>query len=126
IHNNKELFMAVNVTSANVQSAGQRIVAFFPKRNDAYRAVSELKDAGFASDEIGFIARSDRDTDTVSGSIEHDESFWDKLKKFFSGESSDDVDYRDSASGMNWDQKRADYYYRGIGRGGALVSVTGP
>jgi uncharacterized protein (TIGR02271 family) len=117
--------MAVNVPSANIQSAGQRIVAFFPKRDDAYRAVSELKDAGFTSDEIGLMARSDRDTDTVSGSIERDESFWDKLKNFFSGESSD-FDYRDSASGMNWDERRADYYYRGIGRGGALVSVTGP
>jgi uncharacterized protein (TIGR02271 family) len=26
---------------------------------------------------------------------------------------------------MNWDQRRADYYYRGISQGGALVSVTG-
>ena len=118
--------MAVNIPSANVQSAGQRTVAFFQKRDDAYRAMSELKDAGFASDQIGVMARSDHDTDTVSGSIERDESFWDKLKNFFSGESSDDVDYRDSASGMNWDERRADYYYRGIGRGGALVSVTGP
>jgi uncharacterized protein (TIGR02271 family) len=118
--------MAVNVPSPNVQSAGERIIAFFPKKDDAYRAVSELKDAGFTSDEIGLMARSDHDTDTVSGSIQRDESFWDKLKHFFSGESSDDVDYRDSASGMNWDQRRADYYYRGIGRGGALVSVKGP
>jgi uncharacterized protein (TIGR02271 family) len=117
--------MAVNVPSANVESTSQRIIAFFPKRDDAYRAMSELKDAGFASDEIGLMARSDRDTDTVSGSTERNESFWDKLKHFFSGESSDDVDYRDSAYGMNWDDRRADYYYRGIGRGGALVSVTG-
>jgi uncharacterized protein (TIGR02271 family) len=71
------------------------------------------------------MARSDGDTDTVPGNIDRDRSFWDKLKHFFSGESSDDVDYRDSASGMNWDQRRADYYYRGIGQGGALVSVTG-
>jgi uncharacterized protein (TIGR02271 family) len=27
---------------------------------------------------------------------------------------------------MNWEERRADYYYRGIGRGGALVSVAGP
>ena len=117
--------MAVNPSSANVQTAGRRIIAFFPKRDDAYRAVSELKHAGFTSDEIGFMARSDHDTDTVSGSIDRDRSFWDKLKDFFSGESSDDVDYRDSASGMKWDERRADYYYRGIARGGALVSVAG-
>jgi uncharacterized protein (TIGR02271 family) len=118
--------MALNVPSANIYGANGRIVAFFPKREDAYRAVSDLKEAGFTEDEIGVMARSDRDTGTVSGSIERDESFWNKLKHFFSGESSDDIDYRDSASGMNWDQKRADYYYRGIGHGGALVSVTGP
>jgi hypothetical protein len=117
--------MAVNLPSANIQSAGRRIIAFFLKRDDAYRAVSELKDAGFTSDEIGVMARSDHHTDTVSGSIDRDRSFWDKLKDFFSGESSDDVDYGDSASGMNWEERRADYYYRGIGRGGALVSVTG-
>lgn len=119
--------MAVNVPSANLQSAGQRTIAFFSKKDDAYRAVSQLKDAGFTSGEIGLMARSDdRDADNASGSIQHDESFWDKLKHFFSGDSSEDIDYRDSASGMSWDQKRADYYYRGIGRGGALVSVTGP
>ena len=67
IHENKELSMAVNLPSANVQSAGQRVIAFFPKRDDAYRAVSERKDDGFTSDEIGFMARSDHDTDTVSG-----------------------------------------------------------
>ena len=117
--------MAVNVPSANLQGAAQRIVAFFPKRDDASRAVSELKNAGFTSDEIGFMTRSDRAQETVSESTHHDESFWDKLKNFFSGESSDDVDYRDSASGMNWNENQANYYYRGLGRGGALVSVTG-
>jgi hypothetical protein len=83
-------------------------------REDAHRAVSELKDAGFTSDEIGVTARNDHDTDTVSGNIERDRSFWDKLKHFSSGESSDEVDYRDTSAGMNWDQRRADYYYRGI------------
>jgi uncharacterized protein (TIGR02271 family) len=118
--------MAVNVPSANVHSASQRIIAFFRNKEDASRALSELKNAGFTANEIGLMARSDRAIDTASSNIDLDEGFWDKLKHFFSGESSDDVDYRDSASGMNWDQKRADYYYRGIGQGGALVSVTGP
>jgi hypothetical protein len=96
--------MAVNVPSANVHSASQRIIAFFRNKEDASRALSELKNAGFTANEIGLMARSDRAIDTASSNIDRDEGFWDKLKHFFSGESSDDVDYRDSASGMNWDQ----------------------
>jgi hypothetical protein len=53
------------------------------------------------------------------------ESFWDKVKHFFTGESDENVKYRDTVSGMNWDENRSDNYYRGINEGGALVSVSG-
>jgi uncharacterized protein (TIGR02271 family) len=62
----------------------------------------------------------------------NDEGFWEKVKHFFSGDSGDNesgneyADYRDTSETMKWDQNRADYYYRGVGQGGALVSVTGP
>ena len=121
--------MAISSSTQNFSASGQRVVAFFRKTDDAYRAVSDLKDAGFTSGEIGVISRSDQHTAGASartGSGTKDESFWDKLKNFFSGDSSDeDVEYRDASSGMNWDESRANYYYRGIGQGGALVSVTG-
>jgi uncharacterized protein (TIGR02271 family) len=48
------------------------------------------------------------------------------VKEFFGAESPEDFDYRDSATGLNWERSRADFYYRGLNEGGALVSVTGP
>jgi hypothetical protein len=121
--------MAISSSTQNLSASGQRVVAFFRTTDNAYRAVSDLKDAGFTSEEIGVISRSDHHTAGASartGSATKDESFWDKLKNFFSGDSSEeDVEYRDASSGMNWDESRANYYYRGIGQGGALVSVTG-
>lgn len=120
--------MAISSSTQNLAS-GQRVIAFFRTTDDAYRVVSELQNAGFTSEEIGVISRSDRHaagTSAKTGSVTKDESFWEKLKNFFSGDSSDeDVEYRDASSGMNWDDSRANYYYRGIGEGGALVSVTG-
>ena len=131
--------MATKNLDQNLHTSGQRIIAFFSDRQDAYRAISQLKDAGFSSDEIGLISREDQQATTTSGGIDtsrnttldaetgHDQGFWDKVKHFFSGDSGNDeyVDYRDTSESMNWDQNRADYYYRGIGQGGALVSVTG-
>jgi uncharacterized protein (TIGR02271 family) len=127
----KGVIMAVNRSTENLSASGQRVIAFFSNTDDAYRAVAQLKDAGFTSEEIGVISRSDRETagtSSTTSSATRDESFWDKLKNFFSGDDSDneDVEYREASRGMNWDQDRADYYYSGIGRGGALVSVSGP
>src|SRR5690242_6121296 len=62
------------------------------------------------------------------GATGHDESFWQKVKDFFTGESHDEgqgYDYHEASSGMDWTDDRANYYYSGINAGGALVSVTG-
>jgi uncharacterized protein (TIGR02271 family) len=138
--------MATKDFQQNVHTSGQRIIAFFSDKHDAYRAISQLKDAGFSSNEIGLVSREDQGAAGTSRGTEtsrnidtsrnttlgtdtgNDESFWDKVKHFFSGDSADNeyVDYRDTSESMKWDQNRADYYYRGIGQGGALVSVTGP
>jgi hypothetical protein len=78
--------MAISSSTQNLSASGQRVVAFFRKTDDAYRAVSELKDAGFTSEEIGVISRSDHHTAGASartGSATKDESFWDKLTNFF-------------------------------------------
>jgi len=126
--------MALNTSSQDVRGAGQRVIAFFPDRKDAYTAMEQLKAEGFSSDEIGFMSRNEGENyNNTSSQSQHDESFWDKLKNFFSGDASsgetsndENVDYRDSAQAFDWDENRADYYYRGMGSGGALVSVTGP
>lgn len=108
--------------------AGQIIVAFFKSKEAAYREVSELHNAGFTSAEIGIIEGRVHDARTsgTEYSNRDNESLWQKIKDFFRGESyEDDMDYDQSAEGMNWDQNRADYYYHGISQGGALVSVSG-
>ena len=102
-----------------------RVIAFFKDKDDAYRAISKLREAGFTSADIGLMAAHDSQTITGSRQTDKHESFWDKIKDFFTGEAHDDFNYRDTSAGMNWDQSQADYYYRGIGAGGALVSVTG-
>lgn len=116
----------------NVQGSTSRVVAFFNDRDDAYRAVGQLHDAGFTSAEIGIIERPDRTTSgTQTGyATRENESLWQRIKDFFSGDSRDadsyeDIDYDESMRGMDWERNRADYYYQGISRGGALVSVTG-
>jgi uncharacterized protein (TIGR02271 family) len=118
-------------------SGTDRIVAFFTNRDDAHRAISQLQADGFSPEQIGLMAQSDYEGGSgVSGSemsstregIDRHQGFWGKVKDFFTGEShgEDEYDYSETASGLNWDRNRADYYYRGIGQGGALVSVVGP
>ncbi len=116
--------MATTQTSKNesLNTSHTRVVAFFKDKEDAYRAVSQLQDSGFTSDEIGFIEGRDTGTHT---STRDSGSVWQKIKDFFSGESHEDVDYEASADTMAWDPDRANYYYQGIEAGGALVSVTG-
>ncbi len=136
--------MASQSPVSNLYMSSDRVVAFFRVREDAFRAISEMKEAGYTSSEIGLvdktngissstgIASDPSEAVTADGQVAYDdsnqghsESMWEKLKHFFSGDSADDVDYRDSTSGMNWDQHRGDHYYRGIAQGGALITVTG-
>ncbi len=114
---------------------GSVIVGFFNNENDAYQAIGELREAGFKSDQIGLATRgSDAEltgsdvTKSGGGGIsqqgEHDRSFWQGVKDFFSGEEhSISGDFRRSMSGMDFNEDRSDYYSRGIGEGGALVTV---
>ncbi|HZQ25699.1 MAG TPA: YsnF/AvaK domain-containing protein [Terriglobales bacterium] len=119
--------MAVDAGTRDIHATEQRVIAFFHNREDAYRAITELRNAGFTSDEIGLMTRSEEEASGTGRDFEAERNagFWDKLKQFFTGDSSEDVAYGDSRAAMDWDQDRAEYYYRGIGEGGALVSVTG-
>ena len=117
--------MTTNQTTENIAGAEQRVIAFFRSREAAYRAISELKDAGFTSEQIGLISVGENQESRSAEAGASTESFWDKVKNFFAGDSTEDVDYQDSASRLNWERNRADYYYRGLHEGGALVSVTG-
>lgn len=121
---------SIQTPGNDLRTSEARVIAFFRNKNDAYSAINHLRDAGFTSSEIGLMAGSEyENTGTTSSrsSIDRDhESFWQKVKDFFTGDSHDeDYDYRETSSDMNWSDDRADYYYQGINAGGALVSVTG-
>ena len=119
--------MASTQTPGNDLSQG-RVIAFFRNKDDAYRAINQLRDAGFTSSEIGLMEGADYEnagtTESTTRGKDHD-TFWQKVKDFFTGEHDEDYDYGETSSDMNWNEKRADYYYQGINAGGALVSVTG-
>jgi hypothetical protein len=67
--------------SNQTQNRISRVVAFFSDRNDAYRALSRLKEAGFSNDRIGLAVGSGQ-----KATQEYDSSFWQKVKDFFTGE----------------------------------------
>jgi uncharacterized protein (TIGR02271 family) len=98
-----------------------RVVAFFSKRDDAYSALSKLKEAGFQNDRIGFAVGYGQDS-----TQEYDSSFWQKIKDFFTGEDyHEDTSFQDASAPMGWTDDRYRYYDRGISSGGAVVTVTG-
>lgn len=123
--------------SSSSTSANPTIVGFFPNTRDAYQAISELKQAGFTSDQIGIALRGDSGYDaTASGQStnisqssadyqgDDNRSFWQEVKDFFSGsDERESGEFRSSLSGMDLDDDRANYYQSGIQNGGALVSV---
>lgn len=119
--------MATRNTASNLSATASRVVAFFTKREDAYRAISDLKQAGFTSDQIGLaVGHEAGATSGASSTREYDSSFWQKVKDFFTGEDHDEhTDFGEVASPMGWTDERYHYYQRGISSGGALVTVTG-
>ena len=126
--------MSSTQTSGNesLNTSSQRVVAFFSDKDDAYRAISQLQARGFTSSEIGVVEGHSRDISAGSQAGYEDrsrdnDSIWQKIKEFFTGESHDEsgYDYYQSVGSMDWDTNRANYYYQGINAGGALVTVSG-
>jgi uncharacterized protein (TIGR02271 family) len=139
-------------------SQGQVVAAFFDKQSDAENAIRDLQAAGFRSDQIG-SSFEDLDQEDYAATTEnsnrsltsdqyspnsatssvsaHHESFWDKVKDFFSGETTDsdindhtttDREYahvsdRAYAGGWNGGMLIPDRYRDRINRGGGLVTV---
>jgi uncharacterized protein (TIGR02271 family) len=124
--------MSSTQTSQNesLNTSRHRVVAFFRDKDDAYRAVSQLQAQGFTSSEIGVIEGSNTTAGSQAGYDDRsrdNDSIWQKIKGFFTGESHDEsgYDYDESVGAMDWDRNRANYYYQGINAGGALVTVSG-
>ena len=121
---------AHNYLNDNPGNSQDRVVAFFRNRDDAYRALSRLKDAGFETHTMGLAVG--RDQEGISGTStsatdRDDTSFWQRVKDFFSGESDESehhVDLRDAGVEWGWSDERYGYYEEGIASGGAVVTVT--
>lgn len=117
--------------NSGTSTTTDRVVAFFNDREKAYQAMSRLKDAGISPDRIGFAAGHEYETSgtTVTRGADFerdDQSFWQKVKNFFSGEDHDDrSDFRDATNDWGWNEERYGYYQQGLSSGGAIVSVTG-
>jgi uncharacterized protein (TIGR02271 family) len=112
----------LNTASSNqTQHTMGRLAAFFSKRDDAYRALSKLKEAGFGNDRIGLaVGHGEKATQ------EYDSSFWQKVKDFFTGEDHhEETRFHDVSTPMGWTDDRYSYYERGVVSGGAVVTVTG-
>jgi uncharacterized protein (TIGR02271 family) len=133
----------------NVHSniSNNEIYAFFKNRSDALAAISDLKDAGFSSGQIGLAMADDPSlTSTESVRTEDassptggerglasrgktdDRSAWDKIKDFFAGEHETyigDEKAHESTYG-NISSERAHYYNSGIAAGGAVLTVSAP
>ncbi|MFL6443816.1 MAG: YsnF/AvaK domain-containing protein [Candidatus Sulfotelmatobacter sp.] len=119
--------MATRNLASNLDNTTNRVVAFFSRREDAYRALSDLKQAGFNSDQIGLaVGHEGEISGNATSTREYDSSFWQKVKDFFSGEDHHEhTDFGEVASPMGWTDDRYEYYQRGISTGGAVVTVTG-
>jgi uncharacterized protein (TIGR02271 family) len=132
----------------NVQSNNSNeICAFFKNRSDALAAISDLKDAGFTSDQIGLAMADDPGltssdplrTEGVGGPVDsvrasasrgktEDRSAWEKIKDFFTGGHETyigDEQAHESTYG-NISSERARYYNSGIAAGGAVLTVSVP
>ena len=84
----------VEYRTPNMSTTEGRVIAFFRNKNDAYGAITRLKDAGFDSSQIGFMG-SEYGIGAMTGTqeVREHESLWEKLKNFFTGQSHEDIDY---------------------------------
>ena len=74
----------MNATTAT-SSAGS-IAAYFENQSDARRAVEALRDAGFASAQVGAAHRDDRNASAQTSTGQKAEGAWEKFKSFFTGD----------------------------------------
>lgn len=129
---------------ANTTQPTATVVGYFDKHSAAEKAVKDLKAAGFNADQIGLAARSYQSGTSGSSTSstsrtrqagEKGESFWERIKEFFSGDSgtgtTDDYEYqsddvRNSMSGMSVPEERSRYFGHRFEQGteGAIVTVS--
>src|ERR1041385_3439938 len=121
----------------NIQSnTSNQIYAFFKNRSDALATISDLRDAGFTSSQIGlamaddpsFSSKEYAGSEPRSASLgkADERSAWDKIKDFFTGGHETyigDENAHESTYG-NISSERARFYNAGIVAGGAVVTIS--
>src|SRR3954463_7768588 len=119
-------------TSTNI--GADQLIGFFRDREDAFRAVDELRNQGFDNNEIGLAFQEEAAGGRTSGiqsQGDSGKSTWQKIKDFFTGsdeEDDNDMAYSsgemdDSYRHFNFSDEQWQYYRSGIGQGGAVVTV---
>jgi uncharacterized protein (TIGR02271 family) len=116
--------------STNKTPYSATLIGFFRDREDAYDAIAELQRAGFSQNQIGLAVEGDADVTTGTGAAParaEERSTWQKIKDFFTGqpEMYDAADYDNFFGHLNLSRDRLMYYRSGLGRGGAVVTVSG-
>jgi uncharacterized protein (TIGR02271 family) len=111
------------MSSSTVTNTGtNQLVAFFPDREDAYKGIDELRNAGFTNNEIGLAFQDEVGDAGTSG-----KSTWQKIKDFFTGSDEEDTAYRGDVGvafhHYNLSDEQSQYYRSGIGEGGAVVTL---
>jgi uncharacterized protein (TIGR02271 family) len=125
------------------------VIGYFREQSQAEKAISDLKNAGFTRDQIGFAspAQAPEESRTIGGEAPGSQksgSIWDKITAFFEGgdehspgsldnraiEGNNSYDYepenfRGSLGTLGIPEKRARYfeYQLGTNQAGALVTV---
>jgi uncharacterized protein (TIGR02271 family) len=115
--------MAYEATSnaAGVGSTTQVIVGLFNDARDAHRAVTQLRESGFSSSQIGaafrngagraYTDRSTRIAGSTTGTVKHDaENWWEKVKDAFRSDEDKAEAHRETAADAG---VRTDPYARG-------------
>ena len=132
-----------NVTGAEIEAPV--VVGLFANAEDAHRAVTQLRESGFSSKQIGAAFRNRRagtlhaegnqlDTTETAGTGGHvHESWWEKLKDAFSGDDSvehrrerDDVYPNTSANASGYATDDYEYDYSGSEIEGSLAGTGIP
>lgn len=108
------------MATANINA----VIGYFGKRSQAERAIGDLKNAGFSSNQLGLATYSGGSVHTEEGA-----SLWDKIVHFFGGK--DDYEYdaeqlRGSLEYAGVTRDRAQYFEYQLAHGdhGAIVTVS--
>jgi uncharacterized protein (TIGR02271 family) len=122
--------MEASMSSSTISNPNAtQLVAFFRDREDAYKAIDDLRTAGFNNSEIGLAFEGSMEQSGYSGTggASGNKSVWQKIKDFITGGDDDTAysssDFDEGYRHFNFSDDQWKYYRSGISKGGAVVTV---